>query len=65
MVRHCALFFILMCACGCFLLIAEAAGLGWCAVNHLWWQFGLIIAATSAIGWFGRNLANWRPPTKP
>lgn len=50
-----------MCACGCFFLVAAATGLGYCAMNHLWWQFALISAATAAIAWFGRNLANWRP----
>ena len=55
-----------MCACGCFFLIAAAAGLAWCALNGLWWQFALILAATAAIGWFGRNLANLRRlPGKP
>jgi len=53
-----------MCACGCFFLVAAAAGLGYCAMNHLWWPFGLILAATAAFAWFGRNLANWRPAGK-
>jgi hypothetical protein len=54
-----------MCACGCFFLIAVAAALVWCAINQMWWLFGVIVVATAVAGWFGRNLANWRPAKKP
>ena len=57
--------FLFMCACGCFFLLAAAAGLAYCFLNHLWLPFGLILAATLAISWFGRNLANRRPGQKP
>jgi hypothetical protein len=50
-----------MCACGCFLLLAVLAALLYCYVNGYWIAFGLVIAVAFAAGWFGRNMANWRP----
>ena len=44
-----------MCACGCFLLIAIAAGLAWAIMHQLWWAVLAIVVFCGFVGWFGRK----------
>jgi hypothetical protein len=53
-----------MCACGCFLLAAIAAGLVYCVIHGMWVALALIVVATALVGWFGRKGFGWPPGQK-
>jgi hypothetical protein len=53
-----------MCACGCFLLVAVAAGVGFLILHGLWWAAALLLIVSAVIGWFGAKASGWRPKPK-
>jgi hypothetical protein len=53
-----------MCACGCFLVVAAAAGVAWAVLNHNWAVVIAIIAAAVVFGWFGSRALR-RPKAGP
>ncbi len=54
-----------MCACGCFLIAAIAAGLIYTIMHGLWFAAIAIVVFSLIIGWFGRRAAISRnPPPK-
>jgi hypothetical protein len=44
-----------MCACGCFLLLAVAAGIAWAVIHGLWPVAALILIVSLVLGWFGQK----------
>lgn len=44
-----------MCACGCFLALALAAGLVYCVLHSLWLPAAGLIALAALLAWLGKK----------
>jgi hypothetical protein len=53
-----------MCACGCFLVAAIAAGLVYTVMHGLWLATAGIVVLAALIGWFGKKAADARNQQK-
>lgn len=45
-----------MCACGCLILAAIAAGLTYTIMHGLWLLTAVILTFTGVLGWLGRKM---------
>ena len=54
-----------MCACGCFLLAAIAAGLVYTVMHGMWLAAAGVVVAAALIGLFGKKAAAARSGTGP
>ena len=49
-----------MCACGCFLVVAVLAALVYCVMHGLWLVAFAVLIFSAIAGWFGKKAAGTR-----